>query len=77
MSRCSSVSGQTRTLEQWLFLSGQGTLSVHDEDWPDSDDWLGPWRISEGEAGQSVKVATFIHDDTAHYTMRYEVVRLG
>lgn len=72
----SIAQGQTRTVEGWHFLSGEGTLSLHDEDWPDSDDWLGSWRVTEGEVGQGIRVATFDMDD-AHYTLRYEVLRLG
>ena len=50
-------------------------LTLHDEDWPDSDDFLGEWRINEGEAGQGIRVATFDRDD-AHYTLRYKVGRI-
>lgn len=72
----SIAQGQTRAVEVWQFLSGEGTMSLHDEDWPDSDDWLGSWRVTEGEAGQGIRVATLSGDD-ARYTLRYEVLRLG
>ncbi len=43
-----------------------------DEDWPDSDDFLGRIWIRESELGQPIHTQEFTLDE-AHYTLHYRV----
>ncbi len=63
---------QSREIGVFRRFEGQATVDLFDEDSPDADDFLGNLIVSQGEAGQGVKIATFTGSG-AHYTMSYEV----
>lgn len=67
--------GQSRNINVFRRLNGQGSVSLHDEDSPDPDDFLGSWTVSQTEADQGDRVATFSRDG-ARYTMIYSVLSI-
>jgi hypothetical protein len=64
--------GDGRKIDESRPLNGEGVVTLHEEDCPDRDDFLGRWDISSSEAGQGEKLATFTGADT-HYTLLYKV----
>jgi hypothetical protein len=64
--------GQSRDLGIVRPIHGQSVVDLFDEDWPDSDDFLGRVVIPEGEVGQGEKTQVFPLDE-AHYTLYYKV----
>jgi hypothetical protein len=64
--------GQFADLQLTRPIRGQALVDLFDEDWPDSDDFLGRIVINESEAGQPQHSQTFTLDE-AHYTLHYKV----
>jgi hypothetical protein len=64
--------GWNATLNITRPIVGEAYIDLFDEDWPDSDDYLGRITVRESEVDQGERTQTFTRDD-AHYTLHYKV----
>jgi hypothetical protein len=62
--------GESEYNLNFSYFSGQATVDLYEEDWPDSDDWLGQITINEWDKGGHHQ--SFAQDG-AHYTLYYNV----